>query len=433
MKVTVEQLMTMEGFTTLTPIQEAILSSDWANHDLIGLSSTGSGKTHAFFMPILMELDPSLEEVQAIISLPTRELAYQVHYRLKSLCEKLGVRTRLMSGGLEKKEGGLVPHVIIGTPGRMKASLVDDNQYRLHAVKTVVVDEADMTLEFGFLEDIDQLLGRLNTKVWVFSATLPPALDPFLKRYLNQALRLDLSQEPAFKAKIEHRLIDCKHKDYAHRALDVLAAIQPYVCLIFANTNEQVSQVSRLLRQEGYPVTELHSDLAPRQRQKAIKEITQHQATYIVASDIASRGIDLEGVTHVLSCGFPMDLTYYVHRAGRTGRAGRDGVCFALATSSDQHQVQALRKMGIHFVEGDIKQGVWQEKVKPVRRQSDLAKEVAKLSRHKKVKVKPGYKKKHQAEIKKLFAKKRRQMIKEDIARQKKERAIAAQRQKREH
>lgn len=156
------------------------------------------------------------------------------------------------------------------------------------------------------------------------SATIPEKISE-----LPEIVTID--KDTDFQANVKHYLVMAKHKSYKEKVLDILPAIQPYVCLVFANSNKEAAEIAREMRENGYDLVELHGDLEPRERNKAIRTITSQKKSYIVASDIASRGIDLEGVTHVISCGFPKDLKFYMHRAGRTGRAGRDGLAIAIA------------------------------------------------------------------------------------------------------
>ncbi len=432
-----QEIMEYEHFKKLTPIQEAMLSRKNKNRDFIGISSTGSGKSHAFFIPIIEKIDPNKEEVQAIISTPTRELAYQLYDRFKDLCEHFGIRMKLVTGGMDKSIGSTAPQIVIGTPGRMRDLFLDEKNLRLDTAKTVVIDEADMTMEFGFLEDIDQILSKLdeNVQVMVFSATIPQNLEPFLKKYLHNPEIVRIDQDEDYQANVENVLVPCKHKSYVDKLLEVLPAINPYVCLIFCNTTQEAAQTAKRMREEGYDLVELHSGLESRQRSQAIRQIQSQKKSYIVASDIASRGIDLEGITHVISCGFPRDLKFYVHRSGRTGRADRDGVCIALYKPEDKRSIDLLIKKGIVFEHKDIRNGQWIT-LKPIdaklpRKADPLQKEISKIVHSKNKKIKPNYKKKQKQEIDKLRRKKKREIIQKDIQRQKKERAKEKQRAKR--
>lgn len=431
----IQEIMELEKFRTLTPIQDAVVHRDDKNRDFIGISSTGSGKSHAFFMPIFEQIDPGLNEVQAVISVPTRELAYQLYERCRKLADHFHVRVRLCIGGTQKKEGGLTPQIVIGTPGRMKDMFLDEKLLRLDTAKIMVIDEADMTMEFGFLEDVDAILSHMkkDVTVMVFSATIPENLQPFLKKYLTSPEIVRIDTDTDFAANVKHTLVPLKHKTYSARLLDVLPAINPYVCLIFANSNIEAAKIAKDLRNNGYELTELHGDLEARERTKAIREISSQKKSYIVASDIASRGIDLEGITHVISCGFPKELPFYWHRAGRTGRAGRDGVTIALYSEKDRPAITSLEKQGIVFTQMDVKDKSLQEvkdRTKRVNKNDPLANEISKIVHRKKVKVKPNYKKKRKQEIATMQRRKKRAMVKEEIRKQKRERAKAKQRAK---
>lgn len=436
MKNRIQEIMDLERFKTLTPIQEQVLNRKNKNRDIIGVSSTGSGKSHAFFMPIFEMLDFDQDCVQAVISAPTRELAYQLYDRCRKIAKHFNVRVKLVTGGMEKvTQMEKQPQIVIGTPGRMKDMFIKDNVLRLDTAKIVVIDEADMTLEFGFLEDIDEILSKMDKKVqmMVFSATIPESLQPFLKKYLYDPEFIEIKKEEAFQSDVKHILVPCKHKSYEQKILDVLPCIQPYVCLIFANTTLEAQSIANTMRENGYDLVELHSGLESRARMQAIKMIQSQRKSYIVASDIASRGIDLEGITHVISCGFPKDLKFYIHRAGRTGRASRDGLCIALYKESDTKSIQSLIKQGIAFEHQDVKNKQFVD-LKPYvnkrpMKKDEFHEEVEKIV-HKKKKVKPNYKKRQRQEIDRMKRRKRREMIKLDIKRQQKERAKERQRQK---
>ncbi|MCF0258630.1 MAG: DEAD/DEAH box helicase, partial [Erysipelotrichaceae bacterium] len=271
----IDEIMAVEGFKTLTPIQEAAVNRKDKTKDFVGISTTGSGKSHAFFMPIFDMVDPEKDEVQAVVSVPTRELAYQLYERSKAMATHFGVRVRLVIGGTEKKEGGLTPQIVIGTPGRMKDQFLDDKTLRLDTARIMVVDEADMTLEFGFLEDVDAILDHMkNAVVMVFSATIPEELQPFLKKYLNNPDVIKIGSDDDFAANVKHYQVPLKHKSYSEKLKDIIPAINPYVCLIFANSNKEAHQIAEDLRSEGVQLVELHGDLEARERTKAIRDIT---------------------------------------------------------------------------------------------------------------------------------------------------------------
>lgn len=430
-------------FETPTPIQSKVIPMALKGKDIIGISQTGTGKTHAFLIPILQKIDVSKDFVQAVITAPTRELAMQIFQRLQPITQlDPDVRIRLITGGMEKSR--MVeslknqPHIVIGTPGRIKDLFVQESVLRVDTADILVVDEADMTMEFGFLEEVDAIAGRMkdHLQMMVFSATLPQQLQPFIKKYLKNPQHIVIEEEHALSPKIEHVLVPCKHLSYQDALLQMIDGIQPYVCLIFANTRTEASALTKALKDHGLDCLELHGGLQARQRKTALKQIGQNNHSYVIASDIAARGIDIEAVTHVISVGLPSQLEYYIHRAGRTGRAGREGTCFLLFQPKDEVNIRALEKQGITFVQRTYKDGEWRE-LKPLEKKKmskndQTDREIAKLLTRKNEQIKPGYKKKKQEQIEKIKRQRRREMIQADIKARQKERAKAKQRALRE-
>lgn len=435
-KDTTKKFIEINHFVEATPIQQKVIPSAMKGKDIVGISATGTGKTHAFLIPIMERVDTSKECVQVVITAPTRELALQLYERSKVMQQAdATLQVRLITGGMEKTRMNeslkTQPHVIIGTPGRIRDLFLNEQTLRLDNVNMFVVDEADMTLEFGFLEDIDMVASRMRSDLQMlsFSATIPNGLKPFLKKYMNHPEMITIEDESAFHPKIEHVLIPCRHQSYHDVALQLLPAFQPYICLIFANTRTMAAQMASSMRENGYGVIELHGDLSPRERTKAMKSLMNIDQTFVVATDIAARGIDIDGVSHVISMGFPKELDYYIHRSGRTGRSGKDGICYALYKEEDEAMIKALQTRGISFHHRQFKNGEWQElkpkNAKKVRKDDPLEIEIGKIVNRKKVKVKPGYKAKRKQEVATLKRKAKRNMIQEDIRRQKKERAKA--------
>lgn len=217
MKKTTEEFIKLNGFKELTNVQKKVLEFSNSNKDVIALSKTGTGKTHAYLIPVMEKINPKSEKTQVLISLPTRELAYQVYQNARVMCEVYkDLRISLLSGGTDKNKGGKMPHIIIGTPGRIKDLFVN-NQIRVDFVQMFIIDEADMTLDYGFLEDIDTVFSHMvkNPEILCFSATFPKGLEQFTKKYLNnpKIIRVeDKKRDP----KITHILVPCKHKQLSH-------------------------------------------------------------------------------------------------------------------------------------------------------------------------------------------------------------------------
>lgn len=437
LKETTEQFIELNHFEELTAVQKEVLKYTSSHKDVIALSKTGTGKTHAYLIPVMEMINPLSDKTQVVISVPTRELAYQVYQNallMKEVYEDL--RIQLLSGGTDKKKAiskmENAPHIVIGTPGRIRDLFVS-NVLRVDFVQMFVIDEADMTLEFGFLEDIDVVFSHMvkNPEVLCFSATFPEELNAFVKKYLSNSkiIRVeDKKRDP----RISHVLVNCKHKEYKEVVYDILPGFKPYVCLIFANTKDEANATYEYLSEKGVKCLLIHGGLDSRDRQRAIKDLQAKKYSYVIASDVASRGIDIDGISHVISMGLPKQLQFYMHRAGRTGRNEKDGTCYLLFKESDLDAIRNLNKKGVNFLAKEFKNGVWKEASNPTKKKqikTDLdEKEIVKTLYRKKEKVKPNYKKKKNQQIEQIKRKKRREFIQNKIKEERKERYKEKQR-----
>ena len=432
MKKTSEKFLELNGFKELTNVQKAVKEYTDYKKDLVAISKTGTGKTHAYLLPIAEIINPKSDKTQVLISLPTRELAYQVYQNAKLLNEVFDdLRISLLSGGSDRKRSkekleNAVPHIIVGTPGRIK-DLFENNLIRVDFVQMFVIDEADMTLEYGFLEDIDKVFSHMvkNPEILCFSATFPKQLQIFVKKYLNNP-KIITVEDKKRDPKLTHILVPCKHKEYKDRLLDLLPIINPYICLIFANSKDEADEVYATLKAHNYRTLLLHGGLDSRERNKAIKSLNRKEYTYIVASDVASRGIDIDGISHVISLGFPKKLDFYIHRAGRTGRNSKDGTVYALFKEEDIQSIRNLENRGIKFIGKDIKNNAFKDIKTPtykrIKKNDEVEKEIAKTLTRKNEKVKPNYKKKKKEAIEKIKRKQRREFIRNKIKEERKER-----------
>ena len=439
LKQSTKDFITLNGFKELTSVQNEVLKYTSSHKDVIAISSTGTGKTHAYLIPVMEMINTKSDKTQVVISLPTRELAYQINQNCKLMQDIFpDLRIQLLSGGTDKKRSieklDKVPHIVIGTPGRIK-DLFLSNVLRVDFVQMFVIDEADMTLDFGFLEDIDTVFSHMvkNPQVLCFSATFPEELNKFVKKYLNNPKMIKV-KDSKHDPRINHVLINCKHKDYKETAFDILKGFKPYVCLIFANSKEYADETYEYFEEKGIKALLLHGGLDSRTRQKAIKDLKAKRYSYVIASDVASRGIDIDGISHVISMGLPKQLQFYMHRAGRTGRNSKDGTCYLLYKESDIPQVKSLNKKGINFTSLELKKGVWRNANNPTKKKEFKVKiediEIAKKLHRKNEKVKPNYKKKKKQEIEKIKRQKRREYIQNKIKEERKERYKQKQREK---
>ncbi len=398
------------NFVEATPVQEKLIPVVLSGRDLVGESKTGSGKTHTFLLPIFQMLDEEADSVQAVITAPSRELAaqiYQAARQLASFSEK-EIRVANYVGGTDKtrqigKLESSQPHIVIGTPGRIY-DLVESGDLAIHKAKTFVVDEADMTLDMGFLATVDKIAGRLpkDLQFLVFSATIPQKLQPFLKKYLSNPVIEQIKTKTVIADTIENWLLSTKGRDKNAQIYQISQLLQPYLAMIFVNTKTRADELHSYLTTQGLKVAKIHGDIAPRERKRIMNQVKNLDFEYIVATDLAARGIDIEGVSHVINDAIPQDLSFFVHRVGRTGRNGLPGTAITLYQPSDDSDIRELEKMGIKFTPKMIKDDEFQDTYDRDRRanreksREKLDTEMLGLVKKKKKKIKPGYKKKIQ-------------------------------------
>lgn len=439
-KETIEEMK----FVTPTKIQQSIIPLVYKHRDVIGISQTGTGKTHAFLIPIMDMIDVEKETVQAVITAPTRELASQIYENAKVFMKyNKDLKVSLIIGGSDKQKAidklTTQPHIVIGTPGRIKDLSLNEQALKITTADIFIVDEADMTLEFGYLEDIDAVLSKMkeNIQMLVFSATIPQMLRPFLKKYMSDPKIIEIDEKLTSSRNISHYLVPTKHRERYDVLKEIMNIIDPYICIIFSNTRVEAASLTHKLREDGFKVGEIHGDLEPRERRQMMRRIKNMEYQYIVATDIAARGIDIDGVSHIINMEFPKELDFYVHRSGRCGRGKYTGECYSMYDTTNETMVHALEKKGITFEIQELKgQQLVNSKDREKRKsrtkhQTELEKKISSMVRKPK-KVKPGYKKKRQRAIEKIVKKEKRAIIQQDIKRQKKERAKQAQREKRE-
>ncbi|TWT08232.1 DEAD/DEAH box helicase [Planococcus sp. CPCC 101016] len=392
------------GFTEPTPIQKEMMPHILKGSSAIGQSHTGTGKTHSFIIPIVERIDVSKQEVQAVIAAPTRELGTQIFNELQKLVVGSGIEVKSFIGGTDKQRSinklKTQPHIVIGTPGRLK-DLVKENALLVHTGKILVVDEADLAFDLGFIEEIDQVAGKMqdDLEMYVFSATIPEKLKPFLKKYMESPVHVKIGDKRPTADGLDFYLVPVRSKKKMERLQDVMKVINPYLAIIFVNTRTNADYVADQLAKEGIRVGRVHGDLAPRERVKMMRQIRDLEYQYIVATDLAARGIDIQGVSHVINYELPEDLEFFIHRVGRTARAGMKGVAITLFKPEDDDAIVRIEKMGIPFQQKDIVKGEFVDlKERHSRttrtRKVNEADAKAKTMVHKPKAVKPMYKKK---------------------------------------
>ena len=396
------------GFTEPTDIQQEVITHIGEGLDIIGQSKTGSGKTHAFLLPLFNQLVEDANEVQFIVTAPSRELAEQIYQDAIQLAEHApwDIQVARYIGGTDKNKqieslGHSQPDIVIGTPGRI-SDLVKLNVLKTHTAYAMVVDEADMTLDLGFIEEVDLVAGTVpkESQFLVFSATIPQKLQPFLQKYMNGPKMIEIENKEIISDIVSNWLISTKSKERIDVIYELLTIGNPYLVLIFANTQEKVEEIADQLLAKGLNVGTIHGGMEPRERRREMRNIRNLDYQFIVATDLAARGIDIEGVSHVINAEIPQDLSYFVHRVGRTGRNNLPGIAITLYSPGEEEDIETIENTGVKFQTKQLKNG---EVVKAPRRRTERRRpnkkmeydgEIEGMARKAKKNIKPGYKRK---------------------------------------
>ncbi len=417
------------GYQEPSKVQELVIPRVLRHESLVVSSETGSGKTHAFLIPIMQEIKEEVNQIQAIILTPTRELAKQTYDFAKELGNFYpDIRIQLMTSQVEKSRNVSKltnsPQLIIATPGRLIDLGVNENM-KFSEVKYLVLDEADMLMELGFVEDIDLLLNEVsNASKLVFSATINSKLAHLIEKYIGAASVISLDN--LTNSNVEHLAIDIRHQDINRAVCDFIDIVQPYFLMIFSSKKENVKKIYQNLKENGYKVATLHGDLEKRERKNVMKRIRADEFPIVVCSDMAARGLDILDVSEVLNVDLPHDLSFYFHRAGRTGRFDKLGKCYTFYDDDSVKEILKLQEQGVDFKflvlkNSELKAGKAPDKKAKFKKKVDveLEKDIKRaISETKSTKVKPGYKKAVKNAVAKVKRKHHRKMIKEKIREQ---------------
>lgn len=342
------------GYRNPSPVQSNVIPKALRGVSLLAQSETGSGKTHSYLIPIIEKLDMNLSRPQGIIIAPTRELArqtYEFAREFQRFYPKFKVRLYTSEADVSQNEQGasVAPQLIIGTPGRVKAMLIDKELFILNNVKTVVLDEADMLLDLGYFEDIETLFAHLNNpQTMVFSATLKQNLRDELLKFVRSDFQFE-SDKIQTSSTVKHHLINIKHIGEANALIQFLKLRNPYLCIVFCSTKDKVGEIHQALLDNNIDNIYFSGNLDERSRKRALREIKANNHAVIVASDLLARGMDIEDVTDVVSVDLPNDLEFYHHRAGRTGRFGKSGDSWVFYNNDTEAKPRELFENGVKF------------------------------------------------------------------------------------
>jgi ATP-dependent RNA helicase DeaD len=337
------------GFEETTPIQAETIPLSLQNKDVIGQAQTGTGKTAAFGIPLIEKVDVKNEAIQGLVVAPTRELAIQVSEELYKIGAVKRVRVLPIYGGqdIERQIRALKkrPHIIVGTPGRI-IDHINRKTLRLDNVHTVVLDEADEMLNMGFIDDIEAILSNVPEKrqTLLFSATMPEPIRRIAERFMNEPHIVKVKAKEMTVPNIQQYYLEVQEKkkfDILTRLLDIQA---PELAIVFGRTKRRVDELAEALNLRGYAAEGIHGDLSQAKRLSVLRKFKEGSIEILVATDVAARGLDISGVTHVYNFDIPQDPESYVHRIGRTGRAGKTGVAMTFVTPREIGQLHNIER-----------------------------------------------------------------------------------------
>lgn len=338
-----------QGIKSPTPIQEQAIPVIFKGNDIIGRAQTGTGKTLAFLLPLIQRVHVDIHQEQVLIMAPTRELVKQIADEAKALAEPLGVDVLPLIGGKtiegQLQQLGRRPHLILGTPGRL-LDHAKRGSLHLDSIRKVVLDEADQMLHMGFLPDIETIIGQTNgaRQLLLFSATIPDKIRALAKSYMTKPVSVTIEGAHITLDSIEQKVYVMDQDDKLPFLINMIKEDNPFLAIVFCNTKEGAIRLSYQLIAEGLNIGELHGDMTQGRRTQVLKEFAKARTQILVATDIAARGIDIEGISHIYNYDVPHDVDYYIHRIGRTGRAGTNGIAVTLAAPQEESWLRRIER-----------------------------------------------------------------------------------------
>ena len=368
------ELLKRQGIITATSVQERVIPQARAGKDLIVQSKTGTGKTLAFLLPTIERIK-KIPATQELIIAPTRELATQISKVAEKICATLEIDSLLISGGQDidrqKEKLKKIPQLVIGTPGRLLDHL-RRGTIQLKNINKVIIDEADELLKLGFIEDVENLLRETakDRQIILCSATMPLRIRQLAAEFLKAPKEILVETKTVTLENINQVVVKVSAEKKFARLCEILQSENPYLAMIFCATKETTSNLALELAKKNFEVDELHGDLTQQQRNFVLKKFREAKIQILVSTDIAARGLDIEGVTHVISYDVPRDVETYIHRIGRTGRAGENGTAITLVTAAE---VERLRR-----IEHGIKKNISVKRPAP---KNSRAKQIKKYNR----------------------------------------------------
>ncbi len=338
------------GFEEATPIQEQAIPPAMKGRDIIGQAQTGTGKTAAFGIPMVEYIDEDSKTIQGIVITPTRELAIQVAEELNRIGQYKGIHTLPIYGGQDIKWQIKAlrrnPQIIVGTPGRLVDHMMRRKTIKLNSIITVVLDEADEMLDMGFIEDIEAILKTTPStrQTLLFSATMPAPIEKLAKRFMKDPLMIGIKSKTVTVAATEQVYYEVPEKNKFELLCRLIDLQLPERSIIFVRTKRRVDELANALNERGHPAMGIHGDLVQSKRDSVMGGFRKGTTEILVATDVASRGLDISNVTHIYNFDIPQDPDSYVHRIGRTGRAGKKGMAITFVTPRELNLLRQFER-----------------------------------------------------------------------------------------
>ncbi|WP_214630042.1 DEAD/DEAH box helicase [Paenibacillus agaridevorans] len=342
-------LLKEQGIAAPTPVQRQTIPMLLQDKDVIAQAQTGTGKTLAFALPMLQRVNVEKEQVQALILTPTRELAIQITSEIKKLAPVVGARVLAAYGGQDVdaqiRKLQRSPHIVVATPGRLIDHMTRGT-INLGKLSMLVLDEADQMLHMGFLPEVESIIAQTPRarQTMLFSATMPDAIRKLAAEYMNAPEDVQIRSANVTLDNIRQLVIETTDRGKQQALIHLLEQHRPYLAVIFCRTKVRAKKLNKELQDAGFESDELHGDLTQAKREQVMKRFRDAKLQMLVATDVAARGLDVEGVTHVYNYDVPQDSEIYIHRIGRTGRAGHKGMAITLATPYDGSKLVLIEK-----------------------------------------------------------------------------------------
>ena len=350
LKAEILKALTNMGYNDLTPIQEKTFSPILSGRDVLARAETGSGKTAACGIPLVQMIDPSLNAIQALILVPTRELALQYVEEIDKISKFLEVIPFAIFGGfpmeIQKAKLSDRVHILVATPGRLIDFLYHSTSIDLSSVRTLVLDEADVMLQMGFIEDIDFIMSCLvhQHQTLFFAATMPDEINRLVNVYLREPIRMELNKEQVAPQSLVHHFQYTKRRQRLNALIEYLKKERISQGIIFCNSRNHGEKLIKELEEKFKSIEYIHGGLEQSRRTSIFERFRRNEITFMVATDLASRGLDFSHVSHVINYDYPRGPESYTHRTGRTGRMGRSGIAMTFVTDQELWDLNSLLK-----------------------------------------------------------------------------------------